>query len=76
MHRAVGRYLDRERPSDPFPAELEQLSVAIGLRARRVEKAEPDCKRIAAARYMMTRIGQTFEGNITLPFAEDDEPES
>ncbi|MBI5533955.1 MAG: VacB/RNase II family 3'-5' exoribonuclease [Deltaproteobacteria bacterium] len=65
VHRAVGRYLDGERPSDPFPAELEQLSVAIGLRARRAEKAERDCKRIAAARYMMSRIGETFEGNIT-----------
>jgi ribonuclease R len=65
VHRAVSSYLDGHRPSDPRPADLEQLCVAIHQQSRRAEKAERDCKRIAAARYMTSHIGECFEGNIT-----------
>jgi ribonuclease R len=65
VHRAICAYLDGQRPSDPRPAELEQVCELIGQRARRAELAERDCKRVASARYMSSRIGQQFEGNIT-----------
>ncbi len=65
VHRSVGAYLDGHRFEDPRPADLDRLCAAIGLRARNAEKAERDCRRIAAARYMAGHIGETFEANIT-----------
>ena len=65
VHRAVGAYLDGERPADSRPAALEQLCGHIQQRAANAEKAERDCKRVAAARYLVSRIGQQFEGNVT-----------
>jgi ribonuclease R len=64
VHRAVGDYLDGVRHADPYPPELEQLCAGINVRARQAEHAERDCRRIASARYMASRVGQPFEGNI------------
>jgi ribonuclease R len=65
VHRAVAAYLDGGRPADARPQELEQQCASIQERSRAAEKAERDCKRVAAARYMTSRIGQRFEGNVT-----------
>jgi len=70
VHRAVGGYLDGQRPHDPRPAAYEALCRHLNEAVRRSERTERDCRRVAFARYMSTRIGQTFEANIvgTRPF--------
>lgn len=64
VHRAVGDYLDGRRHDDPRPAELDRTCAAISVRARNAERAERDCRRIAAARYMAGHVGERFDANI------------
>ncbi len=64
VHRGVASYLDGARPQDPDPPALQQQCDAINVRARQAERAERDCRRVAAARYMAGHIGERFEANI------------
>jgi ribonuclease R len=64
VHRAVGAYLDGTRPSDARPPELEARCAHLNRRARLAALAERDCRRIASARFMAARLGETFEGNV------------
>jgi ribonuclease R len=65
VHRAVTGYIDGQRPPDPRPATLEARCHAMNERSSRAAKAEMQARRAVSARFMASRIGETFEANVT-----------
>ena len=65
VHRAVGAYLDGARPSNARPEALELTCREISTLQARAAKAESDSQRVVSARFMASRVGESFHANVT-----------
>jgi ribonuclease R len=63
VHRIIKSYLRGQR--EELTGDLMALSAHIAKRERAASSAERDHQKVVWARYMSTRIGEVYDGNIT-----------
>lgn len=63
VHRIIKLYLSGER--DEIDLDMEDIANQIALREKAANSAERDHQKVVWARYMSTKIGEIYEGNIT-----------
>ncbi|MDF1666666.1 MAG: RNB domain-containing ribonuclease, partial [Planctomycetota bacterium] len=63
VHRIIKHYLTGER--EGFELAMQEVADRIALREKAANNAERDHQKVVWARYMSTKIGEVYEGNIT-----------